>query len=51
VRLQNAKIATIGAEAEDIFFITDRQDRPLDPVEQIPCLKQAIHHFVDGPPD
>ncbi len=49
VRLQNAKIATVGAEAEDLFFITDREDRPLDPVKQIPCLNQAIHHFVDGP--
>jgi len=30
IRLNNAKIATIGAEAEDTFFVTDRQQRPLD---------------------
>ena len=30
-RLQNAKIATYGERAEDIFFITDRRNRPLDP--------------------
>ena len=31
VRLQNAKIATYGERAEDVFFITDRRNRPLDP--------------------
>ena len=31
VRLQNAKIATFGERAEDVFFITDHRNRPLDP--------------------
>ncbi len=30
VVIQSAKIATIGARAEDIFFITDERNRPLD---------------------
>ena len=30
VRLQNAKIATYGERAEDVFFVTDRGNRPLD---------------------
>jgi [protein-PII] uridylyltransferase len=42
VRLINAKIATIGAEAEDTFFITDRQNRPLSDPEQFECLEQSI---------
>ena len=30
VRLQNAKIATFGERAEDVFFVTDASDRPLE---------------------
>ena len=30
VRLQNAKIATYGERAEDVFFVTERGNRPLD---------------------
>ncbi len=42
IRLINAKIATIGAMAEDIFFITDRENRPLSHRKQFKCLEQAI---------
>jgi [protein-PII] uridylyltransferase len=31
VRLQNAKIATFGERAEDVFFLTDAGNRPLAP--------------------
>ena len=31
VRLQNAKIATFGERAEDVFFVTDAANRPLAP--------------------
>jgi len=48
VRLQNAKISTIGAETEDIFFITDRDNQPLHADEQFSCLEQALHEFIDG---
>ena len=30
VRLQNAKIATYGERAEDVFFVTEHGNRPLD---------------------
>jgi [protein-PII] uridylyltransferase len=30
LRLQNAKITTVGERAEDVFFVTDVQHRPLD---------------------
>ena len=30
IRLQNAKIATVGERAEDVFFITNGQNKPLD---------------------
>jgi [protein-PII] uridylyltransferase len=42
IRLQHAKITTLGAEVEDIFFIADRQNRPLTDGDQIECLKQAV---------
>ncbi len=29
VRVQNAKVDTVGAKADDIFFVTDRNNRPL----------------------
>ena len=31
VRLQNAKISTFGERAEDVFFVTDADNRPLPP--------------------
>jgi [protein-PII] uridylyltransferase len=42
VRVLNAKIATVGAEAEDIFFLTDRQDCPLEDDTQLECLRNAL---------
>lgn len=34
IRLQNAKITTVGERAEDVFFITDRYNRPLEAPRQ-----------------
>jgi len=48
VRLQNAKIATFGARAEDIFFICDEQQRPVESSELQTCLRQAIIQALDG---
>ena len=31
LRVQNAKIATIGERAEDVFFLTDKTNQPLSP--------------------
>jgi [protein-PII] uridylyltransferase len=42
VRLQNAKIATLGARVEDIFFVTDAANRPLHDAAQMERLRQRI---------
>jgi [protein-PII] uridylyltransferase len=42
VRLQHARIATLGAEVEDIFFITDRENRPLQEGPHMDCLRDAV---------
>jgi len=46
IRLQNAKIATMGARAEDVYFITDRNNRPLTEAAQFECLEKAIHRLL-----
>ena len=46
VLLQNAKIATFGERAEDIFFITDSNNQPLNS-EIKNCLKKTITHILD----
>ena len=42
IRLQHAKITTLGAEVEDIFFITDRKNNPIVDESQLQCLKEAV---------
>jgi len=46
VLLQNAKIATFGERAEDIFFITDSNNQSLNQKVQN-CLKKTITHLLD----
>jgi [protein-PII] uridylyltransferase len=47
VRLQNAKIATFGERVEDVFFITDRNNRPLDSEDQLTLLRDTIIDCLD----
>ncbi len=42
VNLKAAKIATIGAEAEDTFFITDEDSRPVEDPDTLQCLHDTI---------
>jgi len=42
IRMQNAKIATLGERVEDIFFITNEYNQPLDKAEQKQCLIERI---------
>ena len=42
IRLQHARIATLGAEVEDIFFITDRDNHPLQEGPQMELLRSAV---------
>ncbi len=48
VRLQNAKIITLGNRAEDVFFLTNRQGDPLLDAEQIEKLRQKIREELDA---
>ncbi|MCG5547680.1 [protein-PII] uridylyltransferase [Halorhodospira halochloris] len=47
VRVKNAKIATMGERAEDIFFITDSQGEPLRSAEQFSCVRSKLGQYVD----
>ncbi|MBN2885620.1 MAG: [protein-PII] uridylyltransferase [Chromatiaceae bacterium] len=42
VRLQNAKIATLGAEVDDVFFITSGDDSPITHASILACLRREI---------
>jgi [protein-PII] uridylyltransferase len=46
VLLQNAKIATFGERAEDIFYITNAQQKPLK-IEDQNCLRETITQMLD----
>ncbi len=48
VRLQNAKIATFGERAEDIFYVTDSRNRPLDPSRFEEIRKAIIEALGKG---
>jgi len=47
IRMQNAKIATFGERVEDIFFITDLHNRPLQGDEQKQCLIKKIIEVME----
>jgi len=51
VRLQNARITTLGARAEDVYYITDRNNRPLTQQQQVECLEKAIRKHLDSATD
>ena len=50
LRIQNAKITTLGERAEDIFFVTDDQGRPLKDPGLINGLAERIRAAVDNGP-
>lgn len=47
VSLHAAKIATVGAEAEDTFFLTGPQNQPLIDHAILTCLEQGIREQLD----
>lgn len=49
IRLQNAKIATLGARAEDTFFITGHDNRPLRDAQEFMRLRDALLRHLDAP--
>jgi [protein-PII] uridylyltransferase len=46
VRLLNAKIATLGSRAEDIFYITDKNNQPLGDNAQYECLEKSLRKHL-----
>jgi [protein-PII] uridylyltransferase len=48
IRLQNAKIATIGAEVEDVFFITTDDFAPITCQGALSCLRDQIHRRLEA---
>ena len=46
IRLHNAKIATVGAAAEDVFFITNRENQPLDDPALQECLRNTLSERI-----
>ncbi|WP_295390830.1 [protein-PII] uridylyltransferase [uncultured Thiodictyon sp.] len=48
VRLQNAKIATVGAEVDDVFFITTPDEAPILCETALTCLSREIHARLEG---
>jgi [protein-PII] uridylyltransferase len=46
VDLQNAKIATFGSQAEDVFYVTDRRGSALDDVQK-EALRKALIEALD----
>ena len=48
IRLQNAKIATVGAEVDDVFFITTEDEAPITCERALACLRREIHDRLEG---
>ncbi len=51
VQLHNAKIATLGAQVEDAFFVTDRENRPLNDSRKYAALRAALVERLDSGED
>jgi [protein-PII] uridylyltransferase len=47
IQLQNAKITTLGERVEDVFFITDHQQRPIEDPELCAAIQAAIKKELD----
>jgi [protein-PII] uridylyltransferase len=51
VRVHNARIATLGERAEDVFFVTDLHDRPFsEPDDQERIRNRLVRELDDGQP-
>ncbi|MEO6104709.1 MAG: hypothetical protein ABIP44_13865, partial [Pseudoxanthomonas sp.] len=50
LRVHDARIATFGARAEDMFQISDERDRALHDDHQRQALRDALLAALDGEP-
>jgi [protein-PII] uridylyltransferase len=48
IRLQNAKIATVGAEVDDVFFITTPGETSIACENALACLRKEIHRRLES---
>jgi [protein-PII] uridylyltransferase len=51
IRLQSAKIATVGAEVDDVFFISTQEGVPITCETLLTCLRQEIHKRLERSAD
>lgn len=49
IHLHNARVTTVGERAEDVFYITDTEGRPLRDEERRLALAEAIRREIDSP--
>lgn len=47
LRVHSAKISTLGERVEDVFFITDRQDRIIDDPTRIEAIQHDLKEALD----
>ncbi|MCF8015446.1 MAG: [protein-PII] uridylyltransferase [Chromatiaceae bacterium] len=50
IQVQGAKIATVGAEVEDVFFIATRDGAPVRCGQTLSCLRREVHDRLDQTP-
>jgi [protein-PII] uridylyltransferase len=48
IRLHSARIATVGAEVEDVFFISNADEAPVSCEDTLACLRREIHDRLEG---
>jgi len=47
IKLKDARITTLGERVEDLFFITDKNGRPIEQLEQIEQLQEKIKQSLE----
>ncbi|OOG27236.1 [protein-PII] uridylyltransferase [Thioalkalivibrio denitrificans] len=47
IKVHNAKIATAGEQADDVFYVTDLQDRPITDKAQQAEIERALREALD----
>ena len=47
LRLHSAKISTLGERVEDVFFLTDRENKIIDDPERIEHIQRDLREALD----